>query len=89
MQLDITHQKPETRQAEAVSPGDRLKKQPVLGTAMELREDELSQGHVGSLSKAVESRQSKYKRVSAFGLCLEACLGSESRMGGTVEWKEL
>lgn len=90
LQLDGTHQKPETRQTEADSPGDGLKRQPVLGMAMELREDKLSQGRVGSLSKAVESRKSKYKRVSGSGLCLQAYLGcGESRMGGTVEQKEL
>lgn len=41
LRLDGTHQKSETKQAEAVSPGDRLNRQPVLGMAMELREDEI------------------------------------------------
>lgn len=37
VQLGGTHQKPEARQAEAASPGDRLKRQPVLWMAMDLR----------------------------------------------------
>lgn len=47
----------------------------MLDMAMELGEDELSQGHVSSLSKAIASRKSKYRRVSGFGLCLQAYLG--------------
>ena len=64
--------------------------QSMWGMGMMLREDELFQGHVGSLSKAMESRKSTYRRISGSGLCLQACLGcGESRVGGTVEWKEL
>lgn len=90
LQLDGTHQKPETGEAEAVSPGDRWKREPVSGLAIELREDELSQGGVGSLSKAMESGKSKHRKVSDSELCLQAFLGcGDSRMSGTVEWKEL
>lgn len=34
-------QKPETRQAEAVPPGDRLKRKAVVGMSTEIREDDL------------------------------------------------
>lgn len=45
---------------------------------------EMFPGSVGSLSKYMESRSSKYKRLSDSGLCLQACLDSGER--GWVEF---
>lgn len=97
LQLDGTHQKPETRQTEADSPGDGLKRQPVLGMAMELREDKLSQGRVGSLSKAVESRSPSTKELVALGFAYKPIwavvragwveLWSRKSFGGDLKWR--